>query len=63
MLLQDRLQNLARPRTELYKKLAELKALMESEKLQECSFKVWLQSYVCDFCENIGEEFISQRIC
>ncbi|MCO5575408.1 hypothetical protein L7F22_029209 [Adiantum nelumboides] len=36
---EDRLQTLARPRTEVYKKLAELKAILEREKLQQCSFK------------------------
>ncbi|KAI5064890.1 hypothetical protein GOP47_0019585 [Adiantum capillus-veneris] len=36
---EDRLQTLARPRTEVYRKLAELKALLEREKLQQCSFK------------------------
>ncbi|KAH7302549.1 hypothetical protein KP509_23G077000 [Ceratopteris richardii] len=35
----DRLQILARPRTEIYRKLAELKAMLEREKLQQFSFK------------------------
>ncbi|KAH7302548.1 hypothetical protein KP509_23G077000 [Ceratopteris richardii] len=37
--LEDRLQILARPRTEIYRKLAELKAMLEREKLQQFSFK------------------------
>eukprot|EP01018_Ginkgo_biloba_P016986 Gb_40074 [translate_table: standard] len=51
----ERLKLLSRPRTEVYKKLSELKALLESEQLQECSFKE-TRSRISVFCSYIRED-------